>query len=208
MGSAGANWRDISWEITLKIGVLISGTGRTLKNLIDLEKQKTLYARVQCVVAHKRDVPGLKYASEAEIPHTWDFRNVFPFLESHSVDLVVLAGWLKFLEIPPKWTNRVMNIHPSLIPSFCGKGMYGHHVHEAVIASGVKVSGCTVHFVDNEYDHGPIIMQRTTNVFEDDTSETLAARVFFEEKFIYPQAINLFAKNKLVVEGRKVRILL
>jgi phosphoribosylglycinamide formyltransferase-1 len=189
----------------MKIGVLISGTGRTLKNLIDLAEQKLLYGRVQCVVAHESDVPGLKYASEAEIPHTWGFRNVFPFLESHSVDLVVLAGWLKFLEIPPKWTNRVMNIHPSLIPSFCGKGMYGHYVHEAVIASGVKVSGCTVHFVDNEYDHGPIILQRPVTVHDEDTSDVLAARVFEEEKYAYPQAINMYAKGQLEVINRRVK---
>lgn len=189
----------------MRIGVLIGGTGRTLKNLIDLAEQKLLYGTVQCVVAHKLEVPGLKYASEAKIPHTWGHLNTFPYLESHSVDLVVLAGWLTFLEIPPKWINRVINIHPSLIPSFCGKGMYGHHVHEAVIASGVKVSGCTVHFVDNEYDHGPIILQRPVSVLDDDTPDTLAARVFEEEKYAYPQAINMFARNQLEVVGGHVK---
>jgi folate-dependent phosphoribosylglycinamide formyltransferase PurN len=100
-----------------------------------------------------------------------------------------------------------MNIHPGLIPSFCGKGYYGHHVHKAVIESGIKVSGCTVHFVDNEYDHGPIIMQRTVPVYEDDTPDTLAQRVFKEECIAYPEAINLFAEGRLKIEGRRVKIL-
>jgi folate-dependent phosphoribosylglycinamide formyltransferase PurN len=100
-----------------------------------------------------------------------------------------------------------MNIHPGLIPSFCGKGYYGHHVHEAVIESGVKVSGCTVHFVDNVYDCGPIIIQRVVQVHEDDSSETLAQRVFKEECIAYPEAINLFAEGRLKIEERKVRIL-
>jgi len=186
----------------MKIGVLIGGTGRTLKHLIDLSKQSILYATVQCVVAHK-EVPGIEYARANNIPYTCT-NDIFPYMESHSVNLVVMAGWIKLLEIPPAWTNRVMNIHPSLIPSFCGKGMYGHHVHDAVIASGVKVSGCTVHFVDNEYDHGPIIIQRTVSVYPEDTSETLAARVFEQEKVAYRQAINMFAAQKLEVVGRRV----
>ncbi len=100
-----------------------------------------------------------------------------------------------------------MNIHPALLPAFGGKGMYGHHVHQAVIDTGCKVSGCTVHFADNEYDHGPIILQRVVEVKDDDTPETLAARVFEEEKKAYPQAIKLFAEGRLQIIGRRVKIL-
>jgi phosphoribosylglycinamide formyltransferase-1 len=100
-----------------------------------------------------------------------------------------------------------MNIHPALIPAFCGSGMYGHHVHEAVLARGAKVSGCTVHFADNEYDHGPVILQRCVPVEDDDTADTLAARVFEAECEAYPEAVRLFAAGRLQVEGRRVRIL-
>jgi folate-dependent phosphoribosylglycinamide formyltransferase PurN len=100
-----------------------------------------------------------------------------------------------------------MNIHPALIPSFCGKGFFGHHVHEAVLAYGAKVSGCTVHFTDNEYDHGPIILQKTVPVLDEDTPDTLAQRVFREECEAYPDAIRLFAEGRLRVDGRRVRVL-
>lgn len=186
----------------MRIGVLIGGTGRTLKYLRELSDQSILYATVECVVAHK-PVPGLEYAAGLPNACGRDL-NVFGYLESYGVDLAVMAGWVKFLKIPPEWTNRVMNIHPSLIPSFCGKGMYGHHVHDAVIASGVKWSGCTVHFVDNEYDHGPIITQKVVPVYQEDTSEQLAARVFEQEKIAYRQAINMFAAQKLKIVDNKV----
>lgn len=188
----------------MKIGVLIGGTGRTLKNLIDLSKDGRLDATIECVVAHK-PVSGLEYAVESNIPNACgDGLNIFEYLDFYNVDLAVMGGWIKLLEIPPEWTNRVMNIHPSLMPSFCGKGMYGHHVHDAVIESGVKISGCTVHFVDNEYDHGPIIIQKPVSVYSEDTAEILAARVFEQEKVAYRQAINMFAKGQLAVVGRRV----
>jgi folate-dependent phosphoribosylglycinamide formyltransferase PurN len=116
-----------------------------------------------------------------------------------------MAGFLKFLPIPDDFRNRVLNIHPALIPSFCGHGYYGRRVHEAVLASGVKVTGCTVHFADNEYDHGPIVLQRTVPVLDDDTPDTLAQRVFEQECEAYPEAIQLFAERRLVVEGRRVK---
>ena len=128
-------------------------------------------------------------------------------LDRYPVDLVILGGFLKFWKIPRKYEGRVMNIHPALIPMFCGKNFYGHSVHEAVLASGVKVSGCTVHFADNVYDHGPIIIQRTVPVLDDDTPETLAKRVFEQECIAYPEAIRLFAAGRLKIEGRRVRIL-
>jgi len=114
---------------------------------------------------------------------------------------------MHFFKIPDKYFGKVMNIHPGLIPSFCGKGYYGHHVHKAVIESGVKVSGSTVHFVDNEYDHGPIIIQRVVPVNGNDTPDTLEQRVFKEECIAYPEAIRLFAEGRLRIEGRKVRVL-
>jgi phosphoribosylglycinamide formyltransferase-1 len=121
--------------------------------------------------------------------------------------LVCLAGFLQLISIPEDFQGRVMNIHPALIPAFCGKGFYGHHVHEAVLAYGVKITGCTVHFCDNQYDHGPIILQRAVPVLDDDTPDSLAARVFQQECEAYPEAIRLFAEGRLRIEGRRVRIL-
>jgi len=119
---------------------------------------------------------------------------------------VCLAGFLQLLTIPEDFAGRVMNIHPALIPAFCGKGFYGHRVHEAVLEAGVKVSGCTVHFADNLYDHGPVIVQRTVPVRDGDTAEVLAARVFEQECEAYPEAIRLFAEGRLQIVGRTVRL--
>jgi formyltetrahydrofolate-dependent phosphoribosylglycinamide formyltransferase len=131
---------------------------------------------------------------------TWDA------IAPYAPDLVVLAGFMSLLPVPAAYQNRVMNVHPALIPSFCGKGMYGHHVHEAVIASGVKVTGATVHFVDEHYDHGPIIMQGCVPVLDDDTPDTLAERVQAKERELYPRAIQLFAEGKTRVEDHRVFI--
>ncbi len=203
---------------TLNLAILISGSGTTLQNLIDKINDKSLNARIQIVVSSAPDTYGIKRAEQNNIPVAivqqkgYNNSEIFSHtiieeLEKHSVDLIILAGFLHLFKIPDKYTGRAMNIHPGLIPSFCGKGYYGHHVHEAVIESGVKVSGCTVHFVDNEYDCGPIIIQRVVQVHEDDSPETLAKRVFKEECIAYPEAINLFAEGRLKIEGRKVRIL-
>ena len=120
---------------------------------------------------------------------------IFDLCRKADVDLVTLAGFLCHLEIPDDFAGRVMNIHPALIPAFCGKGMYGEKVHAAVLERGCKVSGCTVHFADNEYDHGPIILQRAVPVLDDDTPDTLAARVFEQECEAYPEAIRLLGKS-------------
>ena len=116
-----------------------------------------------------------------------------------------MGGFLKHVLIPDDFMGRVMNIHPSLIPAFCGHGFYGRRVHQAVLDYGVKVSGCTVHFVDNQYDHGPIILQHVVPVLDDDTPEALAARVFVEECSAYPEAIQRFAQGRLQLVGRRVR---
>ena len=127
-------------------------------------------------------------------------------LDDAQVDLVCLAGFLSYWIIPDRFDGRVMNIHPALLPSFGGKGMFGHHVHEAVLACGCRVSGCTVHFVNNEYDAGPIILQRAVQAYADDTPDTLAARVFREECVAYPEAVRLFAEGRLRVEDGVVHV--
>jgi phosphoribosylglycinamide formyltransferase-1 len=202
----------------INLAVLLSGSGRTLQNLIDLIGAGQLNARVSVVIGSRPNLGGLKRAAKAKLLNfvvdrresasLADFsQKVFSLCDDAGADLVVCAGWLSLLEIPARYENRIMNIHPALLPSFGGKGMYGHHVHEAVLAHGCKVSGCTVHFVNNEYDAGPIVLQRTCPVLEDDTPDTLAARVFAAEIVAYPEAIRLFAQNRLKVEGRRVRVL-
>ena len=131
---------------------------------------------------------------------------VFDHCRRAGVEYVVMGGFLKRISIPADFENRVINIHPALIPAFCGRGFYGHHVHEAVLQYGVKLSGCTVHFVDNQYDHGPVILQQAVEVRDDDTPQSLAARVFEAECEAYPKALALLADGKVKVEGRRVRI--
>ena len=147
-------------------------------------------------VIRKKDYPDIDEFSE----------KIEEELNAAKVDLVLQAGWLCLWKIPEKYNGRVMNIHPALLPCFGGKGMWGHHVHQAVLKAGCKVSGCTVHFCSDEYDCGPIILQRTCPVEEIDTAETLAARVFQQECIAYPQAIKLFAEGKLVIKNGNVKI--
>ena len=193
---------------TLNLAVLISGSGTTLQNLIDKINDKTLNARIQIVISSSPDAYGVKRAEQYNIPvaivQHKDYNNseifsntIIKKIGKYPVDLIILAGFLHLFKIPDKYAGKVMNIHPGLIPAFCGKGYYGHHVHKAVIESGVKVSGCTVHFVDNEYDCGPIIIQRVVQVHEGDSPDTLAQRVFKEECIAYTEAINLFAEGRL-----------
>lgn len=200
-----------------RLAVFLSGSGTTLQNLIDRIDAGTLPVHIVAVVSSKANAFGLERARKANLPTAVVERKQCASVEDFSqrlfdaaweaqADLVALAGFLQLIHIPKDFMNRVLNIHPALIPAFCGKGMYGHHVHEAVLAHGAKVSGCTVHFVDNEYDHGPIVLQRAVPVLEDDTPDTLAARVFREECEAYPEAIRLFAEGRLQIEGRRVRI--
>jgi formyltetrahydrofolate-dependent phosphoribosylglycinamide formyltransferase len=201
----------------IRLAVLLSGSGTTLQNLLDRIADGRLDARVVLVISNRADAYGLVRAEQAGVPSVVVDRNdhstreafsqaVFDYCRKTKADLVCLAGFLQLLQIPDDFIGRVMNIHPALIPAFCGKGFYGHRVHEAVLAYGVKVSGCTVHFADNVYDHGPIILQRPVPVLDDDTPDTLAARVFQEECQAYPQAIELFAAGRLHIEGRVVHI--
>ena len=133
-------------------------------------------------------------------------RAIFDRCRQAAADLVVMGGFFKRITIPDDFTNRVTNIHPALVPAFCGQGFYGHRVHEAVLAYGAKLSGCTVHFADNQYDHGPVILQRAVPVLDDDTPETLAARIFEAECEAYPEAIQRLAEGRVRIEGRRVRI--
>jgi phosphoribosylglycinamide formyltransferase-1 len=201
----------------LKLAVLLSGSGTTLQNLIDRIEAGELSATVGCVISSQPSAYGLERAKQHGIPHTAITRKQFPDgkafncalwqeIAGHNVDLVALAGFMCRLEIPKDFENRIMNVHPALLPAFCGKGMYGHHVYEAVLASGAKITGATVHFVDNEYDHGPIILQAAVPVLDDDTPDTLAARVQAKERELYPRAIQLFAENRLHIEKSRVRI--
>jgi formyltetrahydrofolate-dependent phosphoribosylglycinamide formyltransferase len=201
----------------ITLGVLVSGSGSTLANLIDQIRADKLNARIGVVIGSKPDLLGVQRAADAKIAHAVvdhrqfpdcaSFSNgVFNVLDGAGVDLVCLAGWLCLLEIPWRYESRIMNIHPALLPSFGGKGMFGRRVHQAVIDHGCKVSGCTVHFVNEEYDAGPIILQRACRVCEHDTPDTLARRVFEEEKIAYPQAIELFAQGRLSIAGRRVHI--
>jgi phosphoribosylglycinamide formyltransferase-1 len=202
----------------LNLAVLLSGSGRTLENFQQVIMAGRLSACVAVVVSSKEDAYGLVRARQHGLEAVAVPRRSYPdpqafnaavnaVLAHYPIDLVILAGFLSLYEPPPALVGRVMNIHPALLPAFGGKGFYGNRVHRAVLESGVKLSGCTVHFADACYDHGPIILQAAVPVEDDDTVESLATRVFTAECTLYPQAIQLFAENRLRVEGRRVRIL-
>jgi phosphoribosylglycinamide formyltransferase-1 len=201
----------------LSIAVLLSGSGRSLQNLLDRIAAGQLPAEVDLVISSRPDAYGLKRARHAGISTAVVERNafhdrddfcatIFDQCRQAGVQLVCLAGFLQLLRIPDDFAGRVMNIHPALLPAFGGQGMYGRHVHEAVLEYGAKLSGCTVHFADNVYDHGPVILQRAVEVLDDDTPDSLADRVFAAECEAYPEAIRLFAEGKLHLHGRRVRI--
>jgi len=198
----------------LKVAVLISGTGTTLRNLLEKQAAGRLQAEIVQVISSNPHATGLNFAHDAGVPcqiiqrprfhSTQAFSHaVFSAVETSNADLVALGGFLKRLLIPPEFENRVINIHPSLIPAFCGKGFYGLKVHDAVIKSGCQISGCTVHFVDDEYDHGPIIAQRQVPVLTNDTPQSLAARVFQVECELYPDVINQLAEKKTKVNDKQ-----
>jgi phosphoribosylglycinamide formyltransferase-1 len=201
----------------IRLGILISGSGRTMINIHEAIRRGELNAEIAIVLSSLSTVSGVDKAHNAGLPlkiiRKKDHADIGAFsrrieeeLDAAKVDLVVQGGWMCLWRIPPQYENRVMNIHPGLLPCFGGQGMWGHHVHEAVLAAGCKVSGCTVHFCTNEYDKGPIIVQRTCPVQDDDTPDTLADRVFEQECLAYPEAIQLFAEGRLQVEGNRVTV--
>jgi phosphoribosylglycinamide formyltransferase-1 len=206
----------------INIAVLVSGHGRgsNMQAIIDACADGRITGRVAVVIGVKDDAPAMERARSQGIATAEVRRKAFDsdeaygarvleILAEHKVDLICLAGYIRIL--PPSiceaYRYRIMNIHPALIPLFCGKGMFGEHVHQAAVDCGVKVSGCTVHFVDEQYDTGPIIIQRIVPVEEGDTAETLAARVLVQEHIAYPEAVQLFAQGRLKVEGRVVHVL-
>ncbi|HEV3028173.1 MAG TPA: phosphoribosylglycinamide formyltransferase [Planctomycetota bacterium] len=189
----------------VRLGVLLSGSGRTLQNLMDRIEDGSLPAKISVVVSSHPGVKGLDRARAGNIPAATVDYKTFPGdkafsaavtqeLEKHPVDLVILAGFIRRYLYPSKFEGRVLNIHPALLPEFGGKGYYGHRVHEAVLRSGAKESGCTVHLADLEYDRGQILLQKRVPVLPGDTPDTLAARVFEAECDAYPEAIRRMAE--------------
>lgn len=205
----------------IRIGILVSGVGRgsNMQSIIDGCVSGHINGSVVLVVGIKDDAPAMERARSAGIstvvvspkvytdPLDHD-KQMLKVLQDSNIDLVCLAGYMRLLgpECVKAFHNRIMNIHPALLPSFCGEGMFGHHVHEAVINRGAKVSGATIHFVDEKYDTGPIIAQGIVAVKDDDTPETLAARVLQIEHKIYPDAVALFSQNRLEVNGLRVSV--
>ena len=200
----------------LSLAVCVSGGGTTLQNLIDRIAAGQLRAEIVQVIASRPGIGAIAKAEAAGLPVTVVTRvgrsleefsaAVFEPIREHMAELVVLAGFLSLVDIPDDYHGRVLNIHPSLIPAFCGKGYHGAAVHQAVIDYGVKISGCTVHFADATYDTGPIVLQRAVPVLDDDDAATLAARVFTVECEALAEAVSLYAEGRLDVCGRHVRI--
>lgn len=201
-----------------KIAVFASGSGSDFQSVID-ENEREPFCEISLLVASKEGIYALERAkahnieaivrSKKDFPSNEEmFEDIIRELNARNIDFVVLAGYLNMIaeNFVKAFPDRIINIHPSLIPSFCGKGYYGLNVHRAALEYGVKISGCTVHFVDEHYDSGTIILQRCVPVLEDDTPETLQARVLEEEHRALPEAVRLLTTGKVRKEGRKVII--
>ncbi len=182
----------------VRLGVLLSGSGRTLQNLLDRIDDGRLAAEVRCVIADREGTVGIERGVRAGLPTavTRDPELIYAMLREHGVELVCLCGYLRLLPIAADFAGRILNIHPSLLPKFGGKGFYGDRVHRAVLEAGETTSGCTVHLCDEVYDRGEILVQRTVPVTPDDTVETLAARVFAAECEAYPEAIERWVASR------------
>ena len=201
----------------IRLAVCVSGGGTTLQNLIDRTLDDRLRAEIVQVVAGRPGIGAIGRAERAGIPVEVEARNkrpladfsaaIFDPIRDRGADLVIFGGFLSLVQIPPDYAGRVINIHPSLIPAFSGKGFHGEAVHQAAIDAGVKLTGCTVHFADDTYDTGPIIFQVPVPVLHDDTAKTLAARVFEAECEVLPETIALFASGRIRVVGRRVQVL-
>lgn len=201
----------------MRIAVLISGSGSTLKNLIALIARGELGVEIGLVVSSSEKADGLNHARDANIPFKVVRKlkedtveqfseKIFSACRDHSIGLVVMGGFIKQISVPGDFENRIINVHPSLIPAFCGQGFYGSRVHQSVIDYGCKISGCTVHFVDNQYDHGPIILQQAVEVHSTDTASDLAARVQKAEREVYPRVIQKIADGNVTINGRTVGV--
>jgi len=201
----------------VRLAVLISGGGRTLLNLVDEIRHSRLNAEIPLVLASPADCAGVRRAEDSGLNYQALERRDYPSVATLSdhvfshcraveIDLVIMAGFLRLIEIPADFEHRVLNIHPSLIPAFCGRGYYGSRVHEAAIARGARVSGCTVHFADNEYDHGPVVVQRSVDIPDGCTADELAALVFEQEQIAYPEAIRRVVSGRLQIDGQRTML--
>ena len=203
----------------MNIGVFASGRGSNFQAILSAIERGILPARVAVLLSNKSDAGAFEIANAYSIPTIHLSQKQFAdealyaaamlqVLRSHNVELIALAGYLKKIPtiVVREFRHRILNIHPALLPSFGGQGMYGHHVHQAVLASGAKLSGATVHLVDEEYDRGPIVLQKTVAVDEYDTPETLAAKVLKVEHEIYPLALKAFIENRATIRERSVWI--
>ncbi len=195
-----------------RLAVFASGGGTTLQNLLDRTRAGTLNAEVVAVVASKPGIRAIDRATAAGVPVTVAgpgsradvSARAFAFARTHAADLVLLAGWLQLVTVPDDYRHCTLNIHPSLLPAFGGHGMYGHRVHEAVLAAGVRVSGCTVHLVDDAYDTGPIVEQRAVSIAHCTTPDEVAQTVFAAECEAYPAAVARIAGGNWQLAGRRV----
>ncbi len=201
----------------MNLCVLASGWGSNLSSIIHSGKTGKISSDIVLVISNNSASNALNIARENQIPAVHlsikqfgledeYVRKFLELLRTYKVDMIILAGYLKMIpqQIVRNYKNKILNIHPALIPSFCGKGLYGLKVHEAVLNYGAKVTGVTIHLVDEEYDTGPIVLQKTVPVNDDDTPETLQKRVLTVEHEIYPEAIKLFETKKFNITGRKV----
>ena len=201
----------------MNLCVLASGWGSNLSSIIHSRKTGKISSDIVLVISNNSASNALNIARENQIPAVHlsakqfsseaEYENrFFELLKQYKVDMIILAGYMKMIpvRIVKEYKNRILNIHPALIPSFCGKGLYGLKVHEAVLEYGAKVTGVTIHLVDEEYDTGPIVIQRTVPVNDNDTAETLQKRVLEVEHEIYPEAIKLFETKKFNISGRRV----
>lgn len=188
----------------VSVGFLLSGGGRTLENLLEAIQCDEIPARIDLVIASKAGLGGIEKATQAGIPHqifpckrVEESAAIFSALDEAGCRYAILGGWLRKLMIPEAWENRVINIHPSLLPRHGGKGCYGDRVHQRVLEAGDQESGCTVHFVDNEYDQGPIILQEEVPVLAGDNVASLSKRVFEAEMVALPKAVNALVRNQI-----------
>ncbi len=198
----------------LRIGFLLSGAGRTLANLVRFLGERPGVGRVVRAISDRGGAFGIARAHRLGIAaqvlgaqgREADSAAIFASFEEAGADLVVLGGFLRLLRIPPAWERRVLNIHPALVPRFSGKGYYGDRIHAAVLAAGDRETGCTVHFVDDIYDHGPVLLVEKVPVLPGDTVQALSERVFAAECRVYPRAVEAIARGRVAWSGGKPRI--
>ncbi len=201
----------------MKVAVLLSGSGTTLENIFEHVERGELPVEVAVVVSSRKDAFGIERAKRRGVPtHVLPRKRfatideytsaVFHRIRESGAELVIFAGFMVQIGVPEDFRHRILNVHPALLPAFGGRGMYGHFVHEAVLEHGCKVSGCTVHIVNDEYDRGPIVMQKCVPVLEGDTADSLAERVQAAERALYPLAIKAFAEGRVTVEGGSARV--